>query len=127
MGLVTFLFTCSLNLVNHKYLLVRHICIFVLSRALSGNNLRLAPDYGVQSFQACRALCRKEERLELAWTTLVVVVVFTVNVGITLVVVVLFTVNVGTTLVVVVVVVVVVVGNAVFTVNDAAAAIFCCC
>ena len=119
MGLVTFLFTCSLNLVNHKYLLVRHICIFVLSRALSGNNLRLAPDYGVQSFQACRALCRKEERLELAWTTLIVVVLVVVVV----VVVVVFTVNVGTTLVVVVVVV----GNAVFTVYDAAAAIFCCC
>ena len=29
---------------------------------ISGNNLRLAPDYGVESFQGCRALCRKEKR-----------------------------------------------------------------
>jgi len=32
------------------------------STAYYGNNLRQAPDYGVQSFQACRALCRKEKR-----------------------------------------------------------------
>jgi len=32
------------------------------STAYYGNNLRLAPDYGVQSFQGCRALCRKEKR-----------------------------------------------------------------
>jgi len=32
------------------------------STAYYGNNLRLAPDYGVPSFQGCRALCRKEER-----------------------------------------------------------------
>jgi len=32
------------------------------STAYYGNNLRLAPDYGVESFQGCRALCRKEKR-----------------------------------------------------------------